>query len=371
MFAEEITSGAYAITNVVNGKVYIGSTVNLKRRLDEHRRGLRGGAHGNPHLQSSWNKYGEDAFEFDILEYLDNLEELHLAEQFWVDIYREEGKTLYNLAIPGRSPMLGREHTEESKRQMSKSQKNRPPTSEETKRRMSKTRKGKKPSKKHCQKLSEANRGKTLSEEHKQKLSEASKAAWARGAYDSPETRRRKSEAAKGHKHSEEVKRGISVRMKGNTHALGHKHSEESRRNMSDGQHNKSPEAKARKSRKCSDAMMSNQNALGCVRSEKTRRKMSESAKRRAPATEETRHKISEGICNMSSKAKAEKSRKISEVNAKPYPAFINEYTGEFIPAGINLSAMCREREVVSACMRDVSKGRQRQHRGWVLAGDF
>lgn len=236
MTVEGVNSGVYVITNIVNGGVYVGSTVDLKRRLDEHKRGLRGGTHGNPHLQASWNKHGEKAFEFDVLEYLDNLEELHLSEQFWVDIYREEGRELYNVAVPGRSPMLGRKHTEESRQQMSESQKNRPPASEETRRKMSRTRKGKTPSEEHKRKLSEANLGKRLSKEHKQKLSEASKAAWARGDYDSEETHRRKSEAAKGHKHSEEEKRRISARMRGNTHALGHKRSEETRRRMSEAQ---------------------------------------------------------------------------------------------------------------------------------------
>jgi hypothetical protein len=65
--------------------------------------------------------------------------------------------------------------------------------------------------------------------------------------------------------------------------------------------------------------------------------------------------------------------RKLSEsamgnqYGAKSYPAFINKDTGEIIPAGVNLTRLCRERELVRSCMRDVVRGEQKQHRGWML----
>ena len=82
------TSGIYTITNANNGKVYIGCTGRFERRWYEHKQALLLGSHCNVHLQYSWNKYGQDAFEFGILEYLDNLEELPLAEQFWCGVYQ-------------------------------------------------------------------------------------------------------------------------------------------------------------------------------------------------------------------------------------------------------------------------------------------
>lgn len=113
-------AGIYAITNTVNGKIYIGSTsTGFRQRWSVHRACLGGGYHHNPHLQHSWDKYGKDTFEFDVLEHLHKQEELHLAEQFWMDIYREEGKTLYNYGLAARSPWLDRSQTEEHKRKIS------------------------------------------------------------------------------------------------------------------------------------------------------------------------------------------------------------------------------------------------------------
>ena len=58
----------YQITNKINGKIYIGSTNNLSKRWNNHRSKLRNGKHENDYLQQAWNKYGEDAFEFSIVE---------------------------------------------------------------------------------------------------------------------------------------------------------------------------------------------------------------------------------------------------------------------------------------------------------------
>ena len=42
--------------------------VNFGDRWDCHKAQLRGNYHDNPHLQNSWNKYGEENFKFEILE---------------------------------------------------------------------------------------------------------------------------------------------------------------------------------------------------------------------------------------------------------------------------------------------------------------
>lgn len=47
------------IVNTNNGKRYIGSSLNIRKRLWEHRANLRHNKHCNPHLQASWNRYGE------------------------------------------------------------------------------------------------------------------------------------------------------------------------------------------------------------------------------------------------------------------------------------------------------------------------
>jgi group I intron endonuclease len=54
----------YNIVNRLNGKFYIGSTENLRRRISRHLLLLRKGTHHSRYLQNAWNKYGEDNFEF-------------------------------------------------------------------------------------------------------------------------------------------------------------------------------------------------------------------------------------------------------------------------------------------------------------------
>jgi len=72
-------SGIYSIRNRINGKRYIGSSISIYKRWNTHRRYLRKGIHDNLHLQSSWKKYGEKNFIFEILE--DNISEDSLTEK--------------------------------------------------------------------------------------------------------------------------------------------------------------------------------------------------------------------------------------------------------------------------------------------------
>jgi group I intron endonuclease len=58
----------YKITNIVTGIYYIGSSINVKSRLANHKRDLEKNRHCNPHLQASFNKHGFDVFTFEILE---------------------------------------------------------------------------------------------------------------------------------------------------------------------------------------------------------------------------------------------------------------------------------------------------------------
>lgn len=62
-------AGVYEIRNTLNGKVYIGSSVNVGRRLAAHRWELRAGKHFSTHLQAAWNKHGEHQFVFKPLLY--------------------------------------------------------------------------------------------------------------------------------------------------------------------------------------------------------------------------------------------------------------------------------------------------------------
>ena len=58
----------YQITNMANGKYYIGSAESFARREWQHKYELKKGTHKNPRLQAAWNKYGPDAFVFEVLE---------------------------------------------------------------------------------------------------------------------------------------------------------------------------------------------------------------------------------------------------------------------------------------------------------------
>lgn len=77
-------SGVYQIKCITNGKIYIGSAVDLLERCEHHRSSLRRGNHRNAHLQAAWIKYGEDNFEFTVLELVDPNDLLN-AEQSWID----------------------------------------------------------------------------------------------------------------------------------------------------------------------------------------------------------------------------------------------------------------------------------------------
>lgn len=82
-------SGIYCIENITNHKTYIGSSKNIYQRLLKHFALLRHNKHQNPHLQSAWNKYGEDSFRWYILELCDN-SELAKLEQQCIDLFGAE-----------------------------------------------------------------------------------------------------------------------------------------------------------------------------------------------------------------------------------------------------------------------------------------
>ncbi len=73
--------GIYIITIKNSIKVYIGESINVKNRLKNHLRKLRNQKHTNPILQNLYNKYGEDALDFNILEYLDTKDKKILKEK--------------------------------------------------------------------------------------------------------------------------------------------------------------------------------------------------------------------------------------------------------------------------------------------------
>lgn len=62
-------SGIYLIENVINNKKYVGQSLNVAYRISKHKCCLRKNTHENQYLQRSFVKYGEENFQFTILEY--------------------------------------------------------------------------------------------------------------------------------------------------------------------------------------------------------------------------------------------------------------------------------------------------------------
>lgn len=80
------TPGIYKIVCIPTSKVYVGSTKNLRSRWAGHRKELRGLRHHSLLLQRAWNKYGEGAFLFEVLEVVMFVEYLIEREQYWIDM---------------------------------------------------------------------------------------------------------------------------------------------------------------------------------------------------------------------------------------------------------------------------------------------
>jgi group I intron endonuclease len=98
--------GIYCITNSHTGKIYVGSSNNIRKRIKYHKYQLRKNVHNNQYLQNAFNKYGESAFSASVLEFLpsDHSEEqICAAEQRWLDKLKPFGETGYNI-----EPIAGR-----------------------------------------------------------------------------------------------------------------------------------------------------------------------------------------------------------------------------------------------------------------------
>jgi group I intron endonuclease len=97
-------AGVFQIKNTTNGKVLLGSSLNLEGPLNSHKFMLTIGHHQNKELQKEWNEYGPDKFTFEILEVVKvtddpnfNLkDELTLLEEIWLEKLDPFGERGYN-----------------------------------------------------------------------------------------------------------------------------------------------------------------------------------------------------------------------------------------------------------------------------------
>lgn len=105
----------YAITCVGNGKIYIGSTVNVFNRWRNHRHQLRKSIHHSVHLQRAWNKHGENAFVFKVIEWVISESLLEDREQRHIDKNRSSDRRYgFNMA-PAAGSNLGLKWSEETR----------------------------------------------------------------------------------------------------------------------------------------------------------------------------------------------------------------------------------------------------------------
>jgi group I intron endonuclease len=105
-------AGVFQIKNTANGKLYLGSSLNLEGPLNGHKFMLGIGSHRNKVLQKEWNEYGPDKFVFEILAVVKvkddpnfNLsDELTLLEQIWLEELQPFGERGYNENANIRQP---------------------------------------------------------------------------------------------------------------------------------------------------------------------------------------------------------------------------------------------------------------------------
>ena len=144
------TSGIYLITCTANDLIYVGSSKDLRYRKSYHFSTLRGNCHHNQHLQNAWNKYGEEAFTFEVLELVMPWCIIE-REQYWIDKLKPFRKRGFNIRPKADSAEI----------------------SAETKAKLSAINTGKTASIETRQKQSAALKGRPKSPEHSRRVGEA------------------------------------------------------------------------------------------------------------------------------------------------------------------------------------------------------
>ena len=171
----------YKITNIVNGKVYVGQTVRpLDMRWKEHLSHIK--FYDFP-LYRAIKKHGVKNFVVEGIDRAENREDLDAKERHWISVLQTMCPRGYN-AISG-PPGKATKTSEETKTRLSDGLRERWKTAE-YRQKMKESTTGVKRgprSEEWINKLSEAHRGKKLTEEHKEKIRLASKKLWEDGDY--------------------------------------------------------------------------------------------------------------------------------------------------------------------------------------------
>lgn len=121
------TSGVYAIVNRDTGKLYIGSSCRIRKRIGVHFTDLRKNRHHSQHLQRAFNQ-SPDSFYSEVLEQCEpDKERLIEREQFWITFFRSYSPTGgYNVS-PRAGSCLGVKHSNATRLKISMALKSNPP----------------------------------------------------------------------------------------------------------------------------------------------------------------------------------------------------------------------------------------------------
>ena len=220
----------YRIRNIIDGKFYVGSTINQRERFRTHRTKLRAGNHHTKHLQNAWRKYGEEAFVFEVVEEVARVEDLQAAEDRWLAKHVGTPQC-YNAGLRSGAPWRG-------------APKETHPCYGRVKNEAEKARIAASISRRYAEDPDYQPRlGTVHTTETRMAISRTVQRALAEGRggkfIPSEETRLRMSEAlkgnqnAKGHVRTEEHRRRLAEANRGNQNWLGRNHTEESKAKMS------------------------------------------------------------------------------------------------------------------------------------------
>lgn len=111
--------GIYKILNIINNKVYIGSSINLYKRIKEHFYTLKKDKHSNKYLQNAYNKHLIENFKVEILEEVIDKKLLLERKQYYIDFFNATNPDNgYNIC-PIAGNTLGQKFSAESKQKMS------------------------------------------------------------------------------------------------------------------------------------------------------------------------------------------------------------------------------------------------------------
>ncbi|GAK59095.1 transcriptional regulator, ArsR family [Candidatus Vecturithrix granuli] len=97
-------AGVFQIKNLVNGKIFLGSGLDVQGILNRHRSQLKFKSHRNKALQQDWNEYGPEQFSCEVLEYLESNDDpgydargdLTVLEELWLEKLQPYGEKGYH-----------------------------------------------------------------------------------------------------------------------------------------------------------------------------------------------------------------------------------------------------------------------------------